>query len=160
MTDKENGYDFKPAAADRVKSVDTLSPREAARANCLACCNGSAHEVRYCPSKRCPLWAFRLGPNPTADMLAEASDLEMYPLESETTVVEFHQNGGTRLKAIRSYCVDCSGGSKANASRCHRVACALHPFREGKNPNRKMRPEQQAIAAARLKANISRGKNA
>jgi hypothetical protein len=93
-------------------------------------------------------------------MLAEAADLEMYPLEDGMTVAEFLENGGTPLKAIRRRCIDCSVGSKAEVRDCRHITCDLHPFRFGKNPNRKMSPEQRAIAAARLKANIRRGEDA
>jgi hypothetical protein len=158
MTD-ENGSSLQPDDDDFIKTRGTPKPGEATRANCLVCCNGSAHEVRYCSSKHCPLWLFRLGTNPTADMLAEASHLRMYPLESETTVGDFHENGGTRVKAIKRYCLDCSGNSRADVRKCQRVACELYPFRLGKNPNRKMGPEQRAIAAARLGTNVRRGKN-
>ena len=37
------------------------SPLQAIRAECLSCCNGSAHEVNLCPSKGCALWPFRFG---------------------------------------------------------------------------------------------------
>jgi hypothetical protein len=73
------------------------------------------------------------------------------------TVAEFHSHGGTPLKAIKRRCLDCSGYSKAEVRNCHHVTCALYPFRQGRNPNRRMNPEQGKIAAARLKANIERG---
>jgi hypothetical protein len=38
------------------------------------------------------------------------------------------------LKAIRAKCVDCSGGSEAEARRCTAQSCALWPYRMGKNP--------------------------
>jgi hypothetical protein len=38
------------------------------------------------------------------------------------------------IKAIRAKCVDCSGGSDAEARKCVAVGCALWPFRMGVNP--------------------------
>jgi len=38
------------------------------------------------------------------------------------------------LKAIRAKCVDCSGGSVAEARRCALTHCALWAFRMGHNP--------------------------
>jgi hypothetical protein len=37
-------------------------------------------------------------------------------------------------KAIRSKCIDCSGGNAAEARKCVAVNCALWPFRMGSNP--------------------------
>jgi hypothetical protein len=41
-----------------------LTPLKAIRANCLECCCDSAHEVRLCPTKNCPLHPYRFGKNP------------------------------------------------------------------------------------------------
>jgi len=38
------------------------------------------------------------------------------------------------LKAIRAKCVDCSGGSDAEARKCVVAGCPLWPFRTGANP--------------------------
>ena len=40
------------------------SPLRAIRCNCRECCGGSDTEVRFCTSKRCPLWPFRFGISP------------------------------------------------------------------------------------------------
>jgi hypothetical protein len=40
------------------------------------------------------------------------------------------------LKAIRTKCVDCSGGSADEARKCTVLGCALWPFRMGTNPHR------------------------
>jgi hypothetical protein len=93
-------------------------------------------------------------------MLSEAGERQMYPLEDGLTVAEFFEGGGTVLRAIRLYCFDCSGGSKSEVRNCQHVTCELHPFRFGRNPNRKLKPEQRRIAAARLRANVERGKAA
>lgn len=39
----------------------TRSPLKAIRAKCLDCSGGSAQEVRLCPVKDCPLFAYRMG---------------------------------------------------------------------------------------------------
>lgn len=57
------------------------------------------------------------------------------------------------LKAIRLKCLDCCYGSSNEVKLCTAAACALYPFREGVNPNRKPReytPEQKAAMVARL----------
>ena len=57
------------------------------------------------------------------------------------------------LKAIRQNCIECSGGSKSEADRCHISSCPLHPFRHGKNPYRTVRvmtDEQKLAATLRL----------
>ena len=41
-----------------------LTPIKAIKAKCLDCCCGDRAMVKECPSKDCPLWAFRLGKNP------------------------------------------------------------------------------------------------
>ena len=42
----------------------------------------------------------------------------------------------TPMKAIRAKCLDCCCGQVNEVRRCPVNACALHPFRFGKNPNR------------------------
>jgi hypothetical protein len=142
---------------DTAKSTAIPSPLKAARSHCLWCCNGSTLDVRLCASEACPLWLYRFGRNPTPAMLAEAGDRKMYPLEDVLTVAKFYEDG-TALKAIRRRCLDCSGGCKSEVRDCRDVTCELHPFRLGTNPNRKMSEEQRALAAARLKASIAKGK--
>jgi len=89
-----------------------LKPLEAVRAECLKCCNGSPTEVRECPSTACALWSLRMGRRST-------------------------DAPRSTVGAIRSKCIDCSGGSLADVRTCQfEAACALHPFRMGKNPNR------------------------
>jgi len=38
------------------------------------------------------------------------------------------------IKAIRRNCVECSGGSEAEARKCTATMCPLWPFRMGRNP--------------------------
>ena len=42
----------------------------------------------------------------------------------------------TPLKAIRAYCVECSGGNRAEVRLCQLPNCPLFRFRLGKNPAR------------------------
>ena len=40
----------------------------------------------------------------------------------------------TPIKAIRSYCIECSGGAKAEVKFCTIEKCPLYPYRMGKRP--------------------------
>jgi hypothetical protein len=136
-----------------LETADTPSPLKALHRLCLECCAGSAFEVTQCPAKSCPLWAFRAGRNPTPKMIAELGERLVYPLEDERAAADFH-GSSTGLKAIKRYCLDCSGNSRSEVRACRNFGCPLHPFRLGKNPNRQMNSGQRAVAVARLKANI------
>ena len=60
----------------------------------------------------------------------------------------------TPLKAIKAWCLDCSGGERKEVVKCTCNDCPLFPFRLGKNTLAKKReytPEQKAEMAARLK---------
>ena len=39
------------------------------------------------------------------------------------------RNAETLAKAIRAYCLQCSGGSRKEVERCGFRACALYPYR-------------------------------
>ena len=57
------------------------------------------------------------------------------------------------LKAIRAKCLDCCAEHPSLVAECHIEACALHPFRMGKNPfraKRELSDEQREAMAARL----------
>ena len=57
------------------------------------------------------------------------------------------------VKAIREFCLDCSGDSSAEVKRCTSKNCPLYPFRFGKNPyraKREMTEEQREAAKTRL----------
>jgi hypothetical protein len=43
----------------------------------------------------------------------------------------------TPIKAIRKFCIDCSGGSIKEVRECIIKDCPLFDFRLGKNPRRK-----------------------
>jgi len=58
------------------------------------------------------------------------------------------------VKAIREYCVECSGGSTAEVKCCPVEKCPLYPFRFGKNPyrqRREMTEEAKQVLADRLR---------
>lgn len=44
--------------------MENTSPIKAIREFCLGCVGHSAHEVKLCPSVKCPLYPFRFGKNP------------------------------------------------------------------------------------------------
>lgn len=57
------------------------------------------------------------------------------------------------LKAIRAFCVSCSGDSVYEVKRCPSFDCPLYAFRFGKNPYIKrteMTEEQRGILAQRM----------
>jgi hypothetical protein len=60
------------------------------------------------------------------------------------------------LKAIRAKCLDCSGGSHAEAADCLVKSCALYPFRMGKNPWRAEVSEARREAGRRFAASIKK----
>lgn len=43
----------------------------------------------------------------------------------------------TPIKSIRQHCLECSCQQKGEVLNCHLEDCPLHPYRLGKNPNRK-----------------------
>lgn len=57
------------------------------------------------------------------------------------------------VKAIRAFCLECSGDSAAEVKSCPRTECPLYPFRLGKNPyrqRREMTDDQRRVLADRL----------
>jgi len=42
----------------------------------------------------------------------------------------------TPVKAIRAYCIDCSGGNRAEVKRCELDDCPLFPYRMGRRGDR------------------------
>ena len=57
------------------------------------------------------------------------------------------------LSAIRAKCIDCCGDMPSLVRKCHIEACALHPFRMGRNPYRKsqeMTDERREALSERL----------
>jgi hypothetical protein len=127
--------DMSPATEPKAISHDT--PLRAVRRHCLACCNGSAVEVRQCADAACPLWVYRFGKRP------------VHPMERRMA-------GTSGLRSIRKRCVDCSGLNDVEVRSCkfgpdHAAPCSLHPFRLGTNPFLAPRsPEWQQAATERL----------
>ena len=48
----------------------------------------------------------------------------------------------TPLKAIRSKCIDCSGGQLKEVRYCTVANCSLHPFRFGHKPKHDIEKEE------------------
>jgi hypothetical protein len=84
------------------------SPLKAIRQHCLACCLDQPQEVRLCGAVNC----------------------NSYPLSMGKSVA-----GIRPLTVIKNHCAECSGDERALF--CELDHCPLHPFRLGKNPNRK-----------------------
>jgi hypothetical protein len=63
------------------------------------------------------------------------------------------------LKAIRTKCLDCSGGSHSEVADCVVRACALYPFRMGTNPWRAPPTEAKREAARRIAARREKGRS-
>ena len=58
------------------------------------------------------------------------------------------------VKAIRAFCMECSGGSYSEVKCCPMYKCPLFPFRFGKNPfrqRREMTEEEKRVLADRLR---------
>lgn len=57
------------------------------------------------------------------------------------------------LKAIKAFCIDCSGGSADEARKCKSQICPLHAFRKGKNPYSKRNITEEQKEAFRIRMN-------
>ena len=86
------------------------TPLQAIRDYCKWCMNGSAYEVKKCPSKECPLYFLRTG---------------------------YREKKISTLQAIRERCLDCMGESPNRVRKCPFKDCPLYPYRLGHNPARK-----------------------
>lgn len=66
------------------------------------------------------------------------------------------------MQAIRAKCLNCSGGRPREVRDCPVTDCALYPFRDGKNPNRRPPSEARraAMQAAARKSHANRRKAA
>ena len=84
------------------------SPLKAIRRHCLWCCCEQSNEVKYCGAVNCNSHPLRLGKSVA---------------------------GLRPLTVIKNHCAECNGTS-GHARDCKLESCALHPFRNGKNPNR------------------------
>lgn len=86
-----------------------MNRRKAIRKRCLDCA-GSLVEVKDCELINCPLYKFRL-----AKIKKD--------IKTENRVEKL------RNRAIKKYCIECSGGSKKNCELCEQTDCTLYPFR-------------------------------
>jgi hypothetical protein len=66
-------------------------------------------------AKSYPLWPFRLGHCPTNELKAQVADQVLQPAERGITGKAFHHNGGTALRAIGLWCLDCSGPARTKS---------------------------------------------
>ena len=140
------------ATDSRAQAIDgSLPPLRAIRVHCLGCA-GTSNEVANCASTRCPLWLFRFGHRPDPSEVSAVADLATCPRELPMTQDEV--TTGSRLKAIRRRCTDCSGGSIAEVRGCKHSDCALHYYRMGKSI-RTMSDQQRAAAADRMRRNLA-----
>jgi uncharacterized protein YgbK (DUF1537 family) len=62
------------------------------------------------------------------------------------TIQRYKDRVRNPLTAIRAKCVECSNGSLKEVTECRVVHCALHPFREGRNPLHAKSRERRAEA--------------
>lgn len=95
-----------------------MTPLEAVRAFCTDCIGGNSHDVGNCGGDKCKnggcdehgiCWFFR------------------YRLGK----------GRPSVKLMRRMCLFCQGEAEQFVRECSSTTCPLHPFRMGKNPNRK-----------------------
>lgn len=56
-----------------------LTPVQAIRAKCLDCSCQQPKEVRLCPVTRCPLWPYRMGKRPKAEVEGAQPVMEVVP---------------------------------------------------------------------------------
>ena len=70
------------------------------------------------------------GTEPCDNILVGKNPLFLKGVQLEVAGIE----RTTPLKAIRSHCIDCCAGNKAEVRRCVAVKCALWHLRMGANP--------------------------
>ena len=106
-----------------------LTPIKCIRAECKYCMAGSIKEIKECQMIKCSSWGYRMGRRPTSNMLRTLSDYF-----NEVKKVKFIL---TPIKAIRSYCSDCSYGPK-DIRNCSIKTCSFWLFRLGRRPTQQM----------------------
>jgi hypothetical protein len=79
------------------------------------------------------------------DIQAEVTAANRENREAQLSDEQLAQLGHRKrnpIEVMRSFCVQCMGGNRAEVRRCTAPACALFPYRLGKNPftDRKGRP--------------------
>lgn len=118
--------------AELLKNAD-LTPLKAIRRYCVDfCCIGQIEEVRLCPCNDdknsdiyCSLHKFRFGKG---------------------------EGCGSRLKAIKEKCLDCSAYIYKEVKNCKYHDCQLYNFRFGRNPKLKGKGNK----AANIQNNINK----
>ena len=61
----------------------------------------------------------------------------------------------TPIKAIRAWCIDCSGGNRMEVRKCEHKKCPLFPYRLGKHPKLKGRGRVGGNIVALKKARLA-----
>lgn len=94
------------------KVVKRRTPKQVVRAYCLHCVGGNSQDVKACDATDpkyhvCPFHPFRLG------------------------------KGRPSVKVIRKFCLQCMGDYTDFVRDCETKDCFCHPYRMGKNPDRK-----------------------
>ena len=107
-----------------------ITPIKSIRKYCLWCCCGSTKEVKLCPIYDCPLHPYRMGKRPNSQALL---GLNSQIGKEDSKASSFL----TPVKAVREKCRDCSTYRTKEIRNCKHTDCDLHPYRMGKNPNRK-----------------------
>lgn len=103
---------MKKGNGNQGKVLKRLTPKQVVRAYCLHCVGGSAQDVKACDATDpkyhvCPFHPFRLG------------------------------KGRPSVKVIRKFCLQCMGDYADFVRDCETKDCFCHPYRMGKNPDRK-----------------------
>lgn len=85
---------------------------------------------------RSPLKAVVKEPKPFAPVPGEKVE------DMETRIIaKYSDKAKTPLKAIRAFCVICTGGVVRAVGRCTATSCTLYPYRMGTNPYGKHKPK-------------------
>jgi len=66
----------------------------------------------------------------------------------------------TPMKAVRAHCVECCGGSYAEANKCTATGCALWPYRMGRNPFHARAKTRKPATAVTVQASNPTASNA
>ena len=109
-----------------VRIID-LNRRRAIRERCLNCSGWTLKEVEFCSfSDTCSLWPYRMGRG--------------------------KQNAKARNKAIKSYCLWCMAGNRAEIAKCVSPHCALFLFRSA-SAQKSLPVSKKAHLEARIEVN-------
>jgi hypothetical protein len=93
------------------------TPLQAVKARCRECIGDGV--VRDCAARDCPLWGFRFG-------------LSLKTAKRRGRIPARHKPcWKTAMRALRAYCLECSGGSWLNVKLCPRTDCPCWHLRFG-----------------------------